>query len=110
MKMMVTSLLLLCSAALLLCSTTLSAQTMPHAKGIAHTEQVDIAYETLGTQGAALPIIAINGGPGLSHAYMVQNDLWERIAKTALWFFMISAASAAPSVCIRAHRNPWTRM
>ncbi|HKV92821.1 MAG TPA: alpha/beta fold hydrolase [Candidatus Angelobacter sp.] len=80
MKPLVTSLLLLCSA-------TLPAQTVPHTKGIAHTVQVDIAYETLGVQGSALPIIAINGGPGLSHAYMVQNDLWERIAKNRLVIF-----------------------
>lgn len=80
MKPLVTSLLLFCSAAL-------SAQAVPRAKGIAHTEQVDIAYETLGTQGPALPIIAINGGPGLSHAYMVQNDLWDRIAKDRLVVF-----------------------
>ena len=25
-------------------------------------------------------MIAVNGGPGLSHAYMVQNDLWQRFA------------------------------
>jgi proline iminopeptidase len=60
------------------------AQTIPHAKGVAHTEQVDIGYETFGTAGSALPIIAVNGGPGLSHAYMVQNDLWERVAKNRL--------------------------
>jgi proline iminopeptidase len=29
-------------------------------------------------------VIAVNGGPGLSHAYMVQNDLWERVAKGRL--------------------------
>ena len=57
------------------------AQTVPHATGIAHTEQVDLAYETFGAQGTALPIIAVNGGPGLSHAYMMQNDLWQRIGK-----------------------------
>src|SRR5581483_1598338 len=72
---------------LFFCSTILPAQTVVHVKGIAHTEQVDIAYETLGTQGSALPIIAINGGPGLSHAYMMQNDLWERIAKNRLVIF-----------------------
>jgi proline iminopeptidase len=60
------------------------AQTVPHATGVAHTEQVDIGYETYGTAGSALPIIAVNGGPGLSHAYMVQNDLWERVAKNRL--------------------------
>ncbi len=38
----------------------------------------------LGQSGTALPIIAINGGPGLSHAYMMQNDLWERIGRNRL--------------------------
>jgi proline iminopeptidase len=71
----------------LLFSTTLPAQTVPHARGVAHTEQVDIGYETLGTLGPALPVIAVNGGPGLSHAYMVQNDLWERIARSRLVVF-----------------------
>ena len=69
------------------CSAFVSAQNVVHNKGIAHTEQVDIAYETLGTRGAALPVIAVNGGPGLSHSYMVQNDLWERIAKNRLVVF-----------------------
>ena len=55
-----------------------------HTTGVAHTEQVDLGYETYGTAGAALPIIAVNGGPGLSHAYMVQNDLWQRVAKHRL--------------------------
>ncbi|MGC2745557.1 MAG: alpha/beta hydrolase [Candidatus Angelobacter sp.] len=64
----------------LLCST-LPAQTVPHTTGMAHTEQVDLAYETFGTKGTALPIIVVNGGPGLSHAYMMQNDLWERIGR-----------------------------
>lgn len=64
----------------LLCST-LPAQSVPHATGIAHTEQVDLAYETFGAKGTALPIIAVNGGPGLSHVYMMQNDLWERIGR-----------------------------
>jgi len=64
----------------LLCSA-LPAQTVPHATGVAHTAQVDLGYETFGAKGTALPIIAINGGPGLSHAYMVQNDLWERVGR-----------------------------
>src|SRR6267154_4512614 len=67
--------------AFLLLTTMLPAQTVSHATGIAHTEQVDLAYETFGTKGTALPIIAINGGPGLSHAYMMQNDLWARVGK-----------------------------
>ena len=72
---------------LFFCSATLLAQTVAHARGVAHTDQVDIVYETLGAQGSALPIIAINGGPGLSHSYMVQNDLWDRIATKRLVVF-----------------------
>ena len=64
-----------------------SAQTIAHARGVAHTEQVDIAYETLGTTGTALPVIAVNGGPGLTHAYMVQNDVWQRIARKRMVVF-----------------------
>ncbi|HEY1529101.1 MAG TPA: alpha/beta hydrolase [Candidatus Angelobacter sp.] len=64
----------------LLCSA-LPAQTVPHATGVAHTEQVDLGYETFGAKGTALPIVAVNGGPGLSHAYMMQNDLWQRVGK-----------------------------
>jgi proline iminopeptidase len=78
---------LIALSAFFLCSLTLAAQPVAHVKGVAHTEQVDIAYETLGTPGtaaAALPVIAVNGGPGLSHAYMVQNDVWERIAKNRI--------------------------
>ena len=63
-----------------LCSLS-QAQTVPHATGVAHTDQVDLAYETFGAKGTALPIIAVNGGPGLSHAYMMQNDLWQRVGK-----------------------------
>jgi proline iminopeptidase len=72
---------------LLMCfllGSTLSPQAVPHATGVAHTEQVDLGYETFGAKGTALPIIAVNGGPGLSHAYMVQNDLWERIGRNRL--------------------------
>ena len=54
-------------AFLLFCST-LPAKTVPHATGVAHTDQVDLGYETFGAKGTALPIVAINGGPGLSHA------------------------------------------
>jgi hypothetical protein len=39
----------------------LPAQTVLHATGIAHTEQIDLAYETFGAKGTALPIIAVNG-------------------------------------------------
>jgi proline iminopeptidase len=63
------------------------AQTLTHTRGVAHTQDVDIAYEILGKLTTALPVIAINGGPGLTHAYMVQNDVWERIARNRLVIF-----------------------
>jgi proline iminopeptidase len=85
MKPLLMSIQLLCSAALM--AQIVPHSIVPHQKGIAHTEQVDIAYETLGTQSAALPVIAVNGGPGLSHSYMVQNDMWERVAKHRLVVF-----------------------
>lgn len=65
----------------------LQAQTVVHKKGVVHTEQVDLGYETLGTAGPTLPVIAVNGGPGLSHVYMVQNDIWERIAQQRMVVF-----------------------
>jgi proline iminopeptidase len=73
-------------AFLFLCSL-LQAQTVVHKKGVVHTEQVDLGYETLGAAGPALPVIAVNGGPGLSHVYMVQNDIWERIAQQRIVVF-----------------------
>ena len=71
-------------SALFLCAASLPAQTVPHMTGVVHTEQVDLGYETFGKPGTALPVIAVNGGPGLSHAYMMQNDVWQRIAKNRL--------------------------
>ena len=67
--------------------SALQAQTVVHKKGVVHTEQVDLGYETLGRAGPALPVIAVNGGPGLSHVYMVQNDIWERIAQQRMVVF-----------------------
>jgi proline iminopeptidase len=51
-----------------------------HRVGSVHTPEVDLGYETLGAPGAEITLIAVNGGPGLSHAYMMQNDLWQRVA------------------------------
>lgn len=52
-----------------------------HAAALAHTPEVDLGYQTLGSDRTLPPIVAVNGGPGLTHAYMVQNDLWERVAR-----------------------------
>ena len=40
------------------------------------TPDVTLATFTYGAPSTATPIIAINGGPGLSHVYMIQNTVW----------------------------------
>jgi len=49
--------------------------------GHVHTADVDIAYWVYGAPQSTTPIFAVNGGPGLSHLYMVQNDLWQRVSQ-----------------------------
>jgi proline iminopeptidase len=68
----------LMAAAILLPAVTWSQ--VPHRSGSVHTQEVELGYEILGAAGAETPLIAVNGGPGLSHAYMMQNDLWQRVA------------------------------
>lgn len=58
------------------------AQLVPIATGLAHTPEVDLAYEIYGAPTSSTTIIAVNGGPGLSHIYMLQNDVWQRLART----------------------------
>jgi hypothetical protein len=69
---------LLCVLAILM-PAVCSAQ-VAHRSGSAHTPEVDLGYATFGEPGAEIPIFAVNGGPGLSHADMMQNDLWQRVA------------------------------
>ena len=69
---------LLLTACLAACTLTVRAQA-PEPKFV-HTADVDLAYETLGSPSAQPPLFAVNGGPGLTHAYMVQNDVWQRLA------------------------------
>jgi proline iminopeptidase len=68
------------AAAVFAVAAALHAESVPHVSGVVHTEAVDIGYESFGTQGVALPVIAVNGGPGLSHAYMMMNDMWQQVA------------------------------
>ena len=49
--------------------------------GRVHTADVDIAYWVYGAPQSTTPIFAVNGGPGLSHLYMVQNDHWQRVSQ-----------------------------
>jgi proline iminopeptidase len=75
------------AVAALLASATVATHAFAHEVGVAHTPQVDIGYETFGERGGALPVIAVNGGPGLSHAYMLVNDMWLKVAKRRLVVF-----------------------
>jgi proline iminopeptidase len=77
-------------AALLAAAFTLmpcAASAGAHAVGTVRTAQVELGYETFGTRGSALPVIAVNGGPGLSHIYMLQNDMWQKVAEHRLVVF-----------------------
>jgi proline iminopeptidase len=67
-------------ATLLLLSGSALAQQIPAGTGIVPTPEGDLAYETYGTAGNATPVIVANGGPGLSHIYMLQNDVWTRLS------------------------------
>lgn len=49
--------------------------------GMVHTPDVDLAYYTEGHDVTLPPLIAVNGGPGLTHAYMERNDLWTRLSE-----------------------------
>src|ERR1700733_9653599 len=65
-----------CLLFFLLLSCAAVAQQAPTDAGIVETPDVDLAYETYGVSGSASPVIVANGGPGLSHVYMLQNDVW----------------------------------
>jgi len=60
----------------------LSTLAISQQTGLIPTPDVDLAYEAYGAPSQATPIIIANGGPGLSHIYMIQNDVWTRISKT----------------------------
>jgi proline iminopeptidase len=71
-------------AALLFAAPVLAQTPMPVTPptGHVHTPDVDLAYWVYGEPHAnTTPVFAVNGGPGLSHIYMVQNDTWLRISK-----------------------------
>jgi proline iminopeptidase len=69
-----------CLFALAMLIPALSLAQVAHRSGSLHTPEVDLGYEVLGASSAEIPLFAVNGGPGLSHAYMMQNDLWQRVA------------------------------
>jgi proline iminopeptidase len=65
-------------AVLLVLSGTALPQQTPATAGTIVTPEVELAYETYGAAGTSTPVIVANGGPGLSHVYMLQNDVWTR--------------------------------
>ena len=74
----------LLTAAVLLTTAALAQTPMPVIPPTGHvsTPDVSIAYWTYGAPNSkTTPIFAVNGGPGLSHIYMVQNDLWQRVSQ-----------------------------
>jgi proline iminopeptidase len=56
------------------------AQEAP-VTGVVHTADVDLTYWVYGKPAAKTPAIAVKGGPGLSHIYMIQNDVWNRLSR-----------------------------
>src|ERR1700744_2776579 len=69
--------------ALLLTGIAIAQTPMPviPPTGRVHTAGADLAYWIYGEPHASItPVFAVNGGPGLSHIYMVQNDTWLRIS------------------------------
>lgn len=43
--------------------------------------QGKLHYLTLGKVSAAVPLIALNGGPGLDHAYLLDSHVWQGLSK-----------------------------
>ena len=52
------------------------------ATELIQTPDVVLAYDRMGPSTGTVPLVAVNGGPGLTHAYMVQNDVWARLSQT----------------------------
>jgi proline iminopeptidase len=68
-------------------AAALAGQSGAHETGIVHTADVGIGYETFGVRTNALPVIAVNGGPGLAHRYMLVGEVWQQIATDRLVVF-----------------------
>lgn len=67
---------------LLLAGPTLAlGQALPHQTGSIATPQVALGYESFGARSSALPLLVVNGGPGLSHAYLLPTPVWQQLAR-----------------------------
>ena len=67
-----------CASAAVVLLTALTGRAQQPRTATVHTPDVDLATFTYGAPSATTPILAVNGGPGLSHIYMIQNDVWTR--------------------------------
>lgn len=67
--------------------TSAGAASPPHVSGVVDTPDAAIGYETFGSLRGRTPVFAVNGGPGLPHAYMLVNDMWKRVAARRLVVF-----------------------
>jgi proline iminopeptidase len=88
-------------AALLLAGPILAQTPMPiiPPTGHVHTPDVDLAYWVYGeARPGVTPVFAVNGGPGLSHVYMVQNDTWLRISQQRQVIFYDQRGDGASSL------------
>lgn len=68
---------LLQAAWLLLVASSAACAQQP-VRATVRTPDVSLATFTYGAPASATPVIAVNGGPGLSHVYMIQNDVWTK--------------------------------
>ena len=60
----------------------LASPVRVRASAYVQTPDVVLAYDRLGPASGTVPLVVVNGGPGLTHAYMVQNDVWARLSRT----------------------------
>lgn len=77
-----------------------AGQALAHREGKIHTEQVDIGYETFGKSTAALPMLVVNGGPGLSHAYLLATDVWKELAQKRQVIFYDQRGTGASQILV----------
>jgi proline iminopeptidase len=66
---------------LILLVGSISILAIAQTGGLVETADVDLAFEAYGNLSGAMPVIVANGGPGLSHIYMIQNDVWTRLSQ-----------------------------
>src|SRR5580692_8528886 len=98
---MKTAILALALGLLPLATSAIAQTPMPviAPTGHVHMPDVDLAYWVYGEPHAGVtPVFAVNGGPGLSHIYMVQNDTWLRISRQRQVIFYDQRGDGASSL------------